>query len=213
MLIIDTTALTRLNGKLADYQKVINRLTIPEVLEKKGTDLRIQVWRLFYEQKFGGKGKKKPGIPMLELRRRAKAGIGTLVRNRDLSGKWGAAPDTANGKKRQGYKLSLWQKLVWQEMERRKSGIGVLAIGFLSKQFQKGFNLPKGKMETTSKVFGPMVRLTKDETSYTIEGFTPYLAELSNRYNIANRAIAAVEKDVDVYLNRKMEEARKKVFG
>ena len=212
MLIVDATALNRLNKKLIDYYQVLGRLTMPEVLEKKGTDLRLQVWRLFWDQKFGGKGRKKENIPYLELKRRAKAGKGILVRKMEIGG-WGKPPALTSGKKRSGHKLSLWQKLVWQEMERRKSGIGVLAIGFLSKQFQRGFKAPRGKMETTSKAFGPMVRITKEPTSYTIEGFTPYLAELSNRYNIANRAIAEVEKDMDVYLNRKLEEARNKVFG
>lgn len=212
-LSVDTTALARLNAKLADYHRVLGRLTIPEVLQKKGTDLRLKLWRLFWDQKFGGRGRKSDSIATRELRRRSKAGIGTLVRKRELDSRFGSPPDIANGRKRKGYKLSLWQKLVWQEMERRKSGIGVLAIGFLSKEFQRGFKSPRGRMETTSKTLGPMVRITANETSYTIEGFTPYLSELSNRYNIANRAIAAVEEDIDVYLERKLNQARAKVFS
>lgn len=218
MLLVDATALNRLNAKLVEYQKVNGRYTIPEVLEKKGTDLRLQVWRLFWDQKYGGKGRKKEGIAFAELKRRSKAGLGTRVREKELLSKWGGAPEVANGRKRKGYKLSNWQKLVWQETERRQSGVGVLAVGFLSREFRKGFNAPqlgwrRAQMETESKSFGTMVRLTMDSNSYTIEGFTPYLAELANRYNIANRAIAEVEKDMDVYLNRKLEEARKRVFG
>lgn len=210
---VDTEALNRLNRKLVDYHRVLGRLTIPEVLEKKGTDVRLRLWRLFWDQKFGGRGRKNESIAMRELKRRAKAGAGILVRLRELSSKWGGAPEIAAGRKRKGYKLSLWQKLVWQELERRKSGIGVLAIGFLSKQFQRGFRAPQGRAETTSKATGTMVRLTLTPTSYTIEGFTPGLVEVANRYGIADKAIAEAEKDIDVYLTRKLNEARAQVFG
>lgn len=212
-LIVDQTALTRLNKKLTDYKLVLKRLTIPEILDKKGNDLRIQLWKLFWYQKFGGPGKKKESIASKELARRAKSGKGIIVRARELDAKWGTPPDIANGRKRKGYKLSLWQKLVWQELQRRISGIGLLAIGFLSRRFRSNNARGRYLVENVSKSLGPLVQIKKEETSFTITGFTPYLVELSNRYNIANRAIAGVEKDIDKYLDRKLAEARKTVFG
>jgi hypothetical protein len=218
MLTIDATALNRLNAKLVDYQKVYQRLTIPEVVEKKGTDLRLQCWKLFWENKFGGKGRKKYGIAFAELKRRGKARIGTYVRERSLLSNWGAPPDVTAGRKRKGTKLSTWQKLVWQETTRRQSGVGVLAVGFLSKKFQRGWKNPTiFKEANLSKTLGKLVEIdfgiTLTGASYTISGFTPYLADLANKHNIANRAIAEVEKDMDKYLNRKFEEAKQKAFG
>lgn len=218
MLTVDATALARLNAKLVDYQKVYQRLTIPEVVEKKGTDLRLQCWKLFYENKWGGKGRRKEGLAFAELRRRGKARLGTRVRERSLLSNWGAPPATANGRKRKGYKLSEWQKLVWQETTRRQSGLGVLAVGFLSKKFQRGWKNPTIFKEANySKTLGKLVEIefgiSLTGASYTIAGYTPFLVDLANKHNIANRAIGEVAKDMDIYLNRKFEEAKRKAFG
>lgn len=212
--------MNRINGKLLDYQKIYQRLTIPEVIEKKGTDVRIQAWRLFYENKFGGKGKKKEGIAFAELKRRSKAGLGTFVRDTELQSRWGAPPSVTNGRKRKGQPLTRWQKLVWQESARRDSGVGVLAVGLLSKQFQKGFKgptLPLKRFNTESKAFGKMVEISLEThvngASYTIEGFTPFMGDLAAKHNIGPRALGEMERDLDVYLSRKFAEAKQKAFG
>lgn len=205
---IDATALTRLNQKLAEYASIYTRLTVPEILEKKGNDLRIQLFKLFRAFRYG-KGKK--GIAWAELERRSKAGRGTFVRLRTLSNRWGSPPEMTAAGKRKPYKLSQWQKLVWQETDRRQAGIGVLAIGFLSKDRQKGFKGPK-LTRNESKELGTLVEISANEHSYTISGFTPGLVAVANKYDIANRALAEVEEDLDRYLNRKHEEARRMVF-
>jgi hypothetical protein len=209
---IDASALTRLNQKLGEYAAINKRLTVPEIMEKKGTDLRIQLWKLFWAFRFGGSGGKKRGIAWLELKRRSKAGRGTFVRLRSLAGRWGSPPGQTAGGKQKPRPLSEWQKLVWQETTRRQTGIGVLGVSFLSKRFR---NNKAGRylVENVSKTLGTLVQIEKDETSFTISGFTPGMVEVANKYGIANRALAAVEEDLDVYLNRKHEEARRMVFN
>lgn len=214
MLLVNTTDLARINGKLADYVKVNKRYTVPEVLEKKGTDVRIKVFQLFRNESFGGRNGKRGSIAWRELRKRGKEGRGTLVRIKDLQARWGSPPAETKGKKQRPHALSDWQKLVWQETTRRQSGIGVLAISFLSKEFRRGFKGPtlSYTAKNESKTMGTLSEVKHDGTSFTISGFTPGLVEVANRNNIANRALSEMEKDLDVYLNRKHEEARKMVF-
>jgi hypothetical protein len=211
-LIVDQSALTRLGKKLVDYYHVLKRLTLSEIIEKKGNDLRIQLYRLFAEERFGGKSGRKSGIAWRELKRRSKAGIGTMVREKSLNNRWGAPPALTQGTKQKAHKLSLWQQLVWQETTRRQRGIGVLGVSFLSNRFR--YN-KQGKylVENKSRTLGTLVQIKKDDTSYTITGFTPGMVEVANRYNIADRAIAEVEKDLDKYLDRKLMEARRQVFN
>jgi len=207
--------LSRLSRNLQDYA-LASKYTMSEVLEKKGNDVRIQLFKLFWEQKFGGGGKRKSDIAFSELERRSRAGKGTLVRQKILNSDVGTPPD----KSRTGKKLSLWQKLVWQETERRSHGIGVIAIGFLSRRYRTRKRINSSGQAfieryvdvNRSRALGDLVRITKTEESFSIEGMTPGMAEVASRYNIPTRAMAAVSDDIEPYLARKFGQAFNKSF-
>lgn len=202
MNLSDLSALDRLTRNLHDYE-LASRKTRSEILDQKGNDLRIQLFRGFWAQKLGGPGGKKKGIAFRELDRRTRAGVGTLVRLRVLDEKWIAnMPETT----KDGKPLSLWQKLVYQETQRRQSGIGILGVSFLSKRFRN----KKGERylaANVSKTLGELVVISKDEDSFTIRGMTPGMNEIAERYGIKARAINAVSADIEPYLARKFGQA------
>lgn len=204
---VDASALDRLRGCLQRYY-LLSGKTISDILDQKGNDLRIQLFRGFWAQKFGGGGTKKTGIAFRELARRAKAGIGTKVRLMFLDGRWGSPPSTD----KRGRALSLWSQLVWQEATRRQQGIGVLAVSFLSKRFRD----KRGERylaENKSKTIGTLVRITKTADTFLIHGMTPGLNEISSRYGIKEKAMNAVSKDMEPYISRKLGEAAQKALN
>jgi hypothetical protein len=209
-------ALETLSENISKYA-LVSGLTISEILDKKGNDLRIQLFKGFWNQKFGGKGAKKKDIAFRELARRTKGGLGTLVRLKFLDTQWGEAPSVG----KTGRPLSLWQKLVWQETMRRESGIGILGVSFLSKRFRfrkttdalSGLRtVERYSVANVSKTLGELVRISKDAESFTIHGMTPAMNEISERYGIKTAAINAVNADMRPYLDRKFEEAATAAF-
>lgn len=208
MIFADTVALSRLESNLRAYASV-SKLTISEILGKKGNDLRIQLFRGFYEHKLGGKGAKKTNIAFAELKRRTRLGMGTLVRLKYLSDKWttGLPDRTKDGKP-----LSRWQRLVYQETERRTAGIGILGVSFLSKRFRYTNRDGKFLASNNSKTLGTLVTITKTDESYTIEAKTPGMEEVSARYGIRENALNKVSEDMEVYLSRKFGEGFARSF-
>lgn len=203
MLTVDVSQLDRLQANLKKYAAV-SKKDEDEILNKKGNDLRIQLYRGFKKAKWKG-GKK---IAERELKRRSKAGIGTLVRLKYLTDRYSAnAPKTD----KTGKPLSLWQQLVWQETQRRQRGIGLLGVTFLQKRFRYG---KEGRylVENRSRTLGTLVRIEKSQGSFSISGFTPGLVKIAQRYGIVSTAMAAVSADIEVYLNRKMGDTAKRVI-
>lgn len=215
--------LGRLIRNLQDYT-LVSKYTFSEVLEKKGNDLRIQLFKLFWDQKFGGPGKRKADVAFRELARRTRAGLGTLVRKLFLDSEVGTPPERSAS----GRKLSLWQKLVWQEVQRRAHGMGLIAIGLLSKRYRT-----RAKRDSAGKIvrdasglamterwtdvnrsrqLGELVQITKTEDSYSIRGMTPGMGDVAQRYGIYARAMAKVSEDMEPYLARKFGQAYRSSF-
>lgn len=205
---VDASALERLGQNLRDYA-LVSKLTISEILEKKGNDLRIQLFRGFWDHKMGGKGGKKRGIAFRELARRTKAGIGTFVRLKFLDEKWlaGMPEVTKSGKP-----LSLWQKLVYQETQRRDAGVGILGVSFLSRRFRQNKDRGQYLVTNNSPTLGSLVTITKTEDSYTVRGMTPGMSKIADRYGIKEAALNKVSDDMEPYLARKFGEAWEKAL-
>lgn len=195
----DASQLNRLNVRLRQYLDLTKK-NEDEVLNKKGNDLRIQLFKLFYAQKFGGKGKKK--IAWKELKDRTKAGRGTYVRQKYLTR---AVPFVDKN----GRKLSPWQRLVAQETARRQSGIGLLGVTFLQRRWRYKTET-KYLATNVSGQLGPLIEIKKDAGVFSITGFTPGLKRIADRYGILGKALNNVSTDIETYLNRKADEAFKK---
>lgn len=192
-----------MSRKLNDYARINYKLTVPEILDKKGNDLRIQLFQEFRKHQFGGTAGRKAPISWQELKRRTQAGIGTIVRDRQLNSRWGSAPSVSAS----GRKLTLWQKLLWQETIRRQSGIGVLATSFLEKRWRSNNARGPYLVNNVSKTLGVLMTIQKSDTEFRITGYTPGLDVIAQRYGIPDRAFGAVIADLDVYLSRKLSEA------
>jgi hypothetical protein len=201
MLTVDASDLARLSRNLKAYKEA-SRKDWDEILNKKGNDLRIQLFKLFRKAKWKG-GKR---IAERELIKRTRSGQGTLVRLKYLTDRYsGSAPGTdKNGKP-----LNRWQQLVWQEIQRRQHGIGVLGVGFLQKRWRYKKD-SRYLVEQKSRTLGTLVRFEKTPEAFTITGFTPGLAQVASKYGIIPKALAAVSADIEIYLKRKLGETAKR---
>jgi hypothetical protein len=192
---VDTSDVDRFPHRLREYERVSGK-TADEVLDKQGNKLRIEIGREFRKVKWKG-GKK---VAQKELRARTRAGKGTKVRLKYLADDYaGSAPDTDKN----GRPLNKWQKLVWQEINRRQAGTGILGISF----FNKRWRFSRGERylaENRSRKLGVLVRITKEKSSFTIEGMTPGLVTVDSKYGIVNKAKNTVSRDIETYLARKM---------
>ena len=202
-------AVDAVSRKLKEYVRVTGK-TAFDVMDKKGNDLRIQMFRGMFEKKFGGrrKGRNKT-IAYLEFARRSKAGSGIKVRS-DVS------VDGAPAVDKNGKPLSEWQRKVWGELAARTKGQGLLGIAFLKNKWSKpGGRIVRNKM---SRKLGMLAKYTTDESvlansaSFTLEGFVDGSKTVSDRYGIAAKALSRVGADIDKYLARKLDEAAKKHF-
>jgi hypothetical protein len=211
--VTDQRELARLRRNLTHYAAYQSRITQSEIIFKIGNDVRINVFGVaknktpgFWGYRFKGKD-----IAFRELARRTRAGKGTFVRTRDLNAiKRKPIEVDKNGKP-----LTNWQKGVWNETMRRQKGTGVLAVGFLTQRYRyrKGDDgkIVKFLDRNISRTLGTLVEIEKTENAYTLRGLTPGLDVVSERYKIADKAIDYVNRDKEIYLKRKFDEALAKM--
>lgn len=201
-------SLEALNSDLALYMRLSGK-TAQEVLEKKGRDLGIQLYRGFTDAKWGGSGA-APGIARLELRARTAAGIGTRVRPELLmryrSGRAADRAVRAAGGRVPGGRRSLWQRIVGGEVALRQSGRGSLAASFLL--FRRRSSQARGVTYQVNRISKRAGYVERGENYLRIVGLTPGLAEVDRRYGITAGAIAAVRADMAPYFLRKLRENR-----
>ncbi len=142
------------NSALGRYMKLTKMLPA-DVLNKKGGDLGIRLYKRFSAVKFGGPGKKRSGLAKAELAARTASGKGTKVRT-SLRDEYLAArkqlrressslvrlmrlkqSDATQGvlQRLRGRsalaRIGLWQSTVRKEVSLRQKGIGALASSFL----------------------------------------------------------------------------------
>lgn len=212
--IIGIDALWHLNEVLKLYVKARIHRDQAEILQQKGTDLLIQLYRGYRERRWRG-GRR---IGWKELAQRAKKGKGTKVRLKTLEGNYAAK---APKKTKRGHPLTFWQKLIFQEVSRREKGIGVLAVGFLPRRWRytkKGrylsknqTNRPKewGLENMQSRQMGTLTQVTWGPGFFRVVGSTPGSRVVSFRYGIENRAMDRVGRDMIQYVERTMKDGLK----
>lgn len=180
-------ALGSLSQTLGQYVALSGK-SIDETLNRKGNDLRIKLFREYRKKRARG------SFPAQAKRR----GGALNVRLREMSDRHSPPEVDKNGKP-----LSLWQKLYWQELQRRKKGVGVLGVSFLDRRYRS--NQSQGRYLTINKSrqLGEMGRFEKGKGFFRITGFTPGLVAVNQRYNLLEPAIKAVEADTLKYIERK----------
>jgi hypothetical protein len=188
----DISDLLRLQRNLQAYAKVRHKKTTDEILNQKGNDLRIQLFRGFWAQRW------KKGRNL--VRNLLAQGRGILVRLMRLVPQWaGKIPATD----KRGRALNLYQKLVAQEIARRQSGTGVLGVSFLRKRWRFKDNA-RFLVTNRTRGLGMAASFEKKDDSFVISGFTPGLARVAQTYGILNKALARVSADIEKYLARKL---------
>jgi len=195
-----------LQKALQEYQTYSRKLP-SEVLQKKGNDLRIQLFRLFREKRWAG-GKT---IAEREMRARAKEGKGTLTRRGlDIS----HTPTVS----RTGKPLGLQSRRVAAEIATRQSGIGVLGVSFLLSRWsysKSGRTLIQNRSRSLGILSEAELSLDASQPgqstgTFRLTGYTPGMARVAAKYGILAKAKAAVLADMQPYLARKAAEAARK---
>ncbi len=224
----------KFNASLSRYIAETGKST-DEVLEKKGRDLGIRLFRGFRDRKWGGAGK-SPRIATAELAARTSEGKGTKVRDslmaryrrerasfnffaRSLGQqrrRFGGTLDQFSRIKQQQeanrrQRAGLWRAIVGREIGLRQSGIGVLAASFL--WYRRRSNQARGTFLVKNRTGKPLGSVQKSPGALRIMGFPPGLDKVSQRYGVVNRAIVEANADTEVYLARKEIERYKKTFA
>jgi hypothetical protein len=217
--------LASLNSALERYAAASGK-TMDEVLEKKGRDVGIRIWRGFSEKKFGGPGRKRVGLARAELAARTAAGEGTRVREsllhayarqrkqlaidrlplleqkeKGLLSRSGRAALRKN----LGLRANLWRATVGREIALRQKGIGVLGASFL--WFRARSNQARGRFFVRNKTGRRLGYVEKGEGYLRIVGLKEGIGIVDARYLVVATALAGALADTEVYLARKQEEA------
>lgn len=192
---VDARDLMRLTRNLREYIKV-NKRSEDELLNKKGNDLRIQLYRGFWAQRW--KAKKGGGFRLLKAL--VASGKGFLVRKMQLVEPWASQVPQTDKK---GRALNEYQKLVAQEATRRQAGAGVLGVSFLRKRWAYKKEA-RYLTENRTRGFGKAVTFEKRDGEFIITGFTPGLARVAQKYGIISGAIQRMSTDIESYLAKKL---------
>lgn len=189
---VNLSDIARLQRNLQAYAKVRHKKTTDEILNQKGNDLRIQLFRGFWAQRW------KKGRNL--VRALLAQGRGILVRLMTLVPKWaGKIPQQTKG----GRALNLYQKLVAQEIARRQSGVGVLGVSFLRRRWAFKNN-SRFLITNKTRSLGKSATFEKRDDQFVITGFTPGLARVAQQYGILSNALRRVSADIEKYLERKL---------
>lgn len=194
---VDTKEIDRINRNLTTYAKLRYKKSEDEIVNQKGNDLRISLAKLFLAQRWTNGAK---GGAFKLLKTLAATGRGVLVRLMRLVSPWSSQVPSVD---KNGRALTMWQKLVGQEMIRRGAGVGVLGVSFLRKRWAFKNN-DKFLIENRTKGFGKAVTFEKQEHAFVITGFTPGLGRVAAKYGLLTKALARVSADIEKYLSKKL---------
>jgi len=228
------TSITEFNSSLERYVVETGKST-DEVLEKKGRDLGIRLFKGFRDRKWGGPGK-SPRLATAELNARTAAGEGTKVRtsllaryNRERASMNSFARSVGQQRRRfsgtldqysrlteqraanRRQRAGLWRSIVGKEVGLRQSGIGVLAASFL--WYRRASSQARGTYITKNRTGKPLGSVQKGPDFLRIIGFTPGLERISSRYGVVNNAIVSATADTETYLARKEIERLRRSFA
>jgi hypothetical protein len=210
-----TTNIGEFNVVFSRYVQLTRR-SLDDMLDKKGRDLGIRLYKGFAERKFGGPGKVKKGLALAELATRTKEGRGTLVRRSLLNEYLAARKELRRSIKKSNLRnikqrVSLWQKYVGKEIAIRQKGIGALAASFL--WFRARFSQVRGIYYVRNKTGRPLGYAEKGDGYLRIVGMTDGLEEVDARYGIVSTALTEAAADMLIYIERKERENFFSVFN
>lgn len=211
-----THDLGRLNEELALYLK-LSKLSVQEVVDKKGRDLGIKLFKGFWRLRTKGSANPFAG-PMFTL---AKArGWRTRVRTRAIEVepylsiqkqgffmrrvmRKGVEKDVKSRRSRRGLAVA-------QELSRRQHGAGLLGVSFLQRRWRSRSN-GRYLAVNKSKKLGMLSTVesgpSADGAFYRIVNYTPGIDTVGGGRGLFATAIREVRQDTAVYLVRKQMQA------
>lgn len=206
---VDSSRLDSFGATLSRYIALTSKAP-QEVLDKKGGDLGWRIWRGFFRIRY------KRNIVEKDQRARFAAGIGIMIRSKVVLGRWEKKIPltqklTAKGR-RQGrdpdstYVTSRHQRLVAQELLRRKAGAGALSAAFL--MYRRRSSQIRGTRLVYNNTRQLQGRAVHGRNGILIQGFAPGLRKIDQRYGIVAKAFGESRADMQVYIERKEREAR-----
>ena len=213
----------KLNEELALYME-LSKKTAQEVVDKKGLDLNIKLFRGFWALRTKG-GRNAWKGPMFD--QAAARGWRTKLRkrvvedepylsiyqfgyfSRRVKRKKGMGTQTDKHRSRRGL-------LVAQELARRQRGAGLLGITFLQRRWRS--SQAKGRYFATNKSRGlgtlSMIESgpLEDGAFFRVRVFTPGIDTVGEGRGIFATAIRQVREDTAIYLVRKQMESLRKAL-
>lgn len=216
--------LPQFNSALASYIAAHQgRKGVQEIMQKKGNNLGMRLFKVFSDHKWGGPGKPKKNLARAELDARVSTGKGIKVRSLILKtyqrerasmnyfsrsvgqrlrffkgtlDDWSSLRDKREKNKEQ--RSNLWRKAVQSELSARQRGIGMLAASFL--WYRKRSSQARGtyyvKNRSGKYNLGYAVA---DESSFQIVADAPGSAQVDARYGLVNQAISEEMADIEKY--------------
>jgi hypothetical protein len=214
-MIAITTNSAAFNSALRRYMEFTRALP-DDVLEKKGRDLGIRLFRGFRARQYGGP-QRNAGIARRDLAARTVAGQGTKVRASLMKEylaereklrseiKSFVGPQNAKGELRSiKRRVALWQSFVGREIGIRQRGIGVLAVSFL--WFRRRSSQAKGTYYVKNRTGRPLGYVEKGEGFLQIVSQAAGINEVNDRYGVVDRALGESAQDMMAYIRRKERE-------
>jgi hypothetical protein len=205
----------RFNAALGRYMQLTSKLP-DEVLEKKGRDLGIRLFRGFRDRQYGGP-QRNAGLARRELAQRTAACAGTRVRSslmREYLTKRAAlrsqiasfvGPRNARGELGTiKQRIGLWQSFVGREVGLRQRGIGVLAASFL--WYRRRSSQARGTFFVKNRTGRPLGSVEKGDGFLKITSQVPGITEVDERYGVVDRALGEAAVDMMNYVSRKERE-------
>lgn len=187
------------------------RKSVEDIMEKKGRDLGIRLFRGFRERQWGGPGRRSRTLARQELDARVAQGRGIRVR-RAIMDDYLAARATLRGRQ-QGKELTgarieqrtrLWRSFVGRELAARQRGIGVLGASFL--WYRKRSSQAKGTYYVLNRSAKyPLGGVERGDGFLRIFGETAGLAAVDARYDLVARALADATADIEKYFEQRPE--------
>ena len=217
-----TVEARRLSAALRLYGQVSKR-DLTATLWKKAYDIRVKLYQGFRDARWRGSRKgarASRGIAFTEARRRFKQGQGTRLRPGLI------APAAAPAVDKHGRPLSAHQRLVWAELARRQSGIGVLGVSFLLRRWnakRTALVANSTKKDLLATVFAAeryeqrarggtlLASVVLSSERAQISGFGPGLGRVGERRGIVARALLLASLDTETYLAKKLGDTWREV--
>lgn len=220
--------ISRFNSALASYIAAqTGRKSVDAIIEAKGTNIGIGLYKEFADQKWGGPGRKVPGLAHQEFKARVARGAGIRIRQsflaeylgqrnqlraraRDLRNPIGPQNRStlrANASARtrnEAARRNLWNAVVGRELGARQRGIGVLAAAYLWRRSRS--NNARGtyyvRNRTGRYVLGFVERA---ENSFRIVAEAAGASVVDSRYGIVDRVLARETADIEQYFTARPE--------